>query len=389
MVHSSFAVAGGAELYLRDLSRSLIDRGHQVRVFSRPSANAEPDDQPIAPRLAARLGQGRPRVGKVLTHLGDLVDPTGLRAADLRSFGPDVVHVHNWQGIGVLPVARLARAYPTCHTVHDYAICDPNNALANRGGSPLAELALGVRSAWLVRRLRHLYLLWPAQRTRDIVHRHVPGASRLAGRVVPLAVPSRGRRVQWRPGDRRVFLFLGALSRHKGIDLLLDAWSDIAATTGATLLVAGEGPLRGRVEEAARTTPSVRYLGYLDGPGKEDAMQHAGWLLLPSQWAENFPISCVEALTAGRPVIASAVARPPMASDGSVLTFDDRTALAALLASAARLPEPEYAALASSAARDGRQLDWGRHVDAVLASYETIRSGASATYPLPHEVTSA
>lgn len=375
MVHSSFAIAGGAERYLRDLSRSLTHRGHEVRVFSRPSDNAEPDDQPVAPRLTARLGRGRSRAGKLLTHLGDLVDPTGLRAADLRPFAPDVVHVHNWQGIGVLPVARLARSYPTCHTVHDYAICDPNNALANRGRSPVAELALGVRSAWLVRRLRHVSLLWPAQRTRDIVHRHVPGASRLVGRVVPLAVPTpSGRRVQWRPGDRQVFLFLGALSPHKGIDLLLDAWSDGAATTGATLLLAGEGPLRGRVEEVARTTPSVRYLGYLDGPGKEEAMQHAGWLLLPSQWAENFPISCVEALTAGRPVIASAVARPPMASDGSVLTFDDRAALAALLVRAARLPEPEYAALAASAARDGRQLDWDRHVDAVLASYEAART---------------
>src|SRR2546429_2401220 len=35
MVHSSFAVRGGAERYVRDLSRALVERGHEVGVFCR------------------------------------------------------------------------------------------------------------------------------------------------------------------------------------------------------------------------------------------------------------------------------------------------------------------------------------------------------------------
>lgn len=372
MVHSSFAVRGGAEQYVRDLSAALAARGHEVRIFARPSAQSAPDDVPVGTRLAARLAGRDPRVGKLLTHLGDLIDPTGLAARTLRDFAPDVVHVHNWQGLGVLPVARLAREWPTCHTVHDYAICDPNNSLANQGRSGLTDRLLRLRSAWLVRRLRRVSLLWPAARTRDISRRHLPSGSRLGGLVVPLAVPQTGVPADLPAGDPRVFLFLGALSGHKGIDVLLDAWREVAGELDATLLVGGDGDRRKVVGAAAREVPGVQHLGFLDAVGKEAAMRRAGWLVFPSQWAENFPISCVEALRAGRPIVASAVARPPMASDPSLLVFGSPTELADLLRLAATMPADRYAAMAASASADGRQLNWDRHVDAVLDAYAAL-----------------
>lgn len=373
MVHSSFAIRGGAEQYVRDLSTALRQRGHEVRVFSRPSPHSLPDDGAVAPRLAARLGRPGTRAGKVLTHLGDLFDPTGLTVDTLRAFAPDVVHVHNWQGLGALPVARLARTWPTCHTVHDYALCDPNNSLANHGRSATVDRLLGLRSAWLVRRLREVSMLWPAARTREIAQRHLPAGHRLGGIVVPLAVPADDAPVSWPAGDQTVFLFLGALSEHKGIDLLLDAWRKVAGEGNATLLVGGDGPRRAAVEEAARQLPGLHYLGFLDAAGKEAAMGRAGWLVFPSQWAENFPISCVEALRAGRPIVTSSVARPPMASDTSVRVFDTAADLAALLRHAARMPRSEYAASAASAAADGREMDWDRHVDAVVDAYVALR----------------
>jgi glycosyltransferase involved in cell wall biosynthesis len=368
MVHSTFATLGGAERYVRDLAEDLVTRGHEVRIYARPSANAEPADRPVGPRLSARVPVAR----KVMTHLGDLVDPTGLRDHDLHGFRPDVVHLHNWQGLGVRPVARLARIYPTVHTVHDYALADPNNTLANVGRSPLGDRLLARRAAWLVHQLRGVTLLWPAERTREIVRRHVPGVAALDGRVVPLAVRSRpGAAALDRPGDRRVLLFMGALSPHKGIDVLLDAWP---AVHGGTLLIAGDGPGRPAVEDAARHDPSIEYLGYVDEPGKIAALRRAGWLVLPSQWPENFPISCVEALVAGRPIVTAEIARPPMASDSSLITFAGRADLAGAVNAA--ISRPDYAALAASAAADGARLDWDEHVSAVLRAYQHTRRSA-------------
>ncbi|PWU45664.1 hypothetical protein DLJ46_20765 [Micromonospora globispora] len=386
MVHSSFAVRGGAERYVRDLTRALIDRGHQVTVHSRPSDGAEPHDRPVRERFSARLGRHLPRLGRICTHLGDLVDPTGLRPTDLRDIRPDVVHVHNWQGIGVLPVGRLLRAYPGVHSVHDHAVCDPNNALGNLGRSRTLDRLLAARARWITRRLRPAVLLFPSERTRRRVRDSARGVGGVTDRVVPLAVPTPPRRSVWPRGRRDVLLYLGVLDRHKGLDLLLDAWREVGAATGGTLLVGGDGPLRPEVERLAATTGSVRYLGYLDEAGKEAAFAEAGWLVFPSRCAETFGLVCAEALTAGRPVIASAIAAPPMASDGSVLLFDEPEELTGLLRRAARMPDDAYAAMSSSAVADGRRLDWDRHVDTIIQTYQSVVAARTADRRSP-EVT--
>jgi glycosyltransferase involved in cell wall biosynthesis len=364
MIHSTFAVRGGAEQYIHDLSVGLTARGHEVRVFSR--------DDGIPRRLAARLGDRLPvPLRKAFVHLGDLVDPTGLRPGDLREFAPDAVHVHNWQELGVLPLARLSRAYPTVHTVHDHAIVDPNNALGSLGRSRLLDAALAVRSAWIVRRFRRMLLLFAAERTREAVRRSAPRGRQPAGRIVPLAVPTAWHRLAWPPGRRDVFLFLGALSEHKGLDLLLDAWR---VTRPGTLLIAGDGPLRARVEREAADSPTVRYLGFLDEEGKRAAFTEAGWLVFPSRLAETYGLGCAEALMAGRPILAGARVRPPMAADASVLLFRGRDELSHLLQNAAVMLPDRYAAMAASAAADGRKLDWDDHVSAVIDAYESAGS---------------
>jgi glycosyltransferase involved in cell wall biosynthesis len=381
MVHASFGVRGGAEQYIRDIARSLATRGHEVRIFCTGSANGDPDDTDIGDRLSARLGARLPGpVRKGLVHLGDLVDPTGLRPRDLRAFAPDVVHVHNWQQLGAVPVERISKAYPTCHTVHDHAICDPNNALRNLGRSTLLDAALAVRAAWVVRRFRRVALLFSTERVRETVRRHARRADTLTSFVLPLAVSVPWHRLEWQPGGRGVFLFMGALSPHKGLDVLLTAWRSTHAATGGTLLIAGDGPLRAEVELLAATMPSVRYLGYLDHDGKRAALSAAGWLVFPSRSAETFGLVCAEALMAGRPIIAAANARPPMATDTSTLVFRDAGQLGRLLQRAATMPAHEYAGMAASAAADGRKLDWDDHIDALVGVYERVRArGGVAT----------
>ena len=374
MVRSAFAVRGGAEQYVRDVTRALIGRGHDVRVLARSSEHAEPADQAVDRRLSERLGDRSGPLRKVFTHLGDVADPTGLGPDDLAAFAPDVVHVHNWQGLGARPLARLARSFPVCHTVHDYAIADPNNALGNRGRSAALDAVLRLRSKRLVDDFRQVTMLWPAARTREILERHVPGARQLPGRVVPLAVPPDGPPPQWRRGRTGTFLFLGALSPHKGADLLIDAWRQVAgaAPADARLLMAGDGALRDRLAAAAREEPSLCPLGFLDAAGKEAALQEAGWLVFPSRWAENFPISVVEALRAGRPIVAGAVARPPMASGGALLTFDGVAELAGTLRRAMTMPPQEYDRMAATAAADGRALDWDQHLDTIEKIYAEL-----------------
>src|SRR6185503_16163924 len=59
--------------------------------------------------------------------------------------------------------------------------------------------------------------------------------------------------------QRHYFAFVGRLTPEKGLRVLLDAWTDVAAE----LRVVGEGPLEGVVRAAAARLPRVRYLGPL------------------------------------------------------------------------------------------------------------------------------
>jgi glycosyltransferase involved in cell wall biosynthesis len=365
MVHASFAIRGGAEQYIRDLSAGLVARGHDVAVYALPSENGEPGDRPIPARISDRA---RGPLRKVAAHLGDLADGTGLHPRDLRGFDPDVVHVHNWQGLGMPAVTRLAAAYPVCHSVHDMAICDPNNALGNTGRSRALDALLAARASALVRGLRTVRLLFPSERARETLLRLVPAAAGLDQRVLPLSTPVPPDRRDLPPGDQRTFLYLGALAVHKGVGDLLTAW---AADPPGTLLIGGDGPLRGLVETAA-AHPSVRYLGYLDGNGKRDALRQAGWLVFPSAVSETYGLVCAEALIAGRPILASAAAEPVMAGPGSYLLYNGPEALRSRLKEAADLPADRYSALAASARADGAGLDWGAHIDAVLHEYNEM-----------------
>jgi len=161
-------------------------------------------------------------------------------------------------------------------------------------------------------------------RTRQVAARRLPG------RVVPLAIPDGGPPLRWRPGDSRTFLFLGALSPHKRADLMLDAWRRVAAETSADgrLLVAGDGALRDQPAAVTPEVPSVQPLGFLHAAGKEVAPATGRVAGIPEPVCGRFPISCVESLRAERPIIASTIARPPLASDGTLRTFEGRDGLA-------------------------------------------------------------
>jgi glycosyltransferase involved in cell wall biosynthesis len=102
--------------------------------------------------------------------------------------------------------------------------------------------------------------------------------------------------------DRDYFLFAGRLSPEKGVEMLLAAWED---GIEADLLVAGGGVLEGRVREAARRCPRIRYLGELTPAAVGDAMRGAVATLLPSLWEEPFPLVIAESYSAGTPVIAA------------------------------------------------------------------------------------
>jgi glycosyltransferase involved in cell wall biosynthesis len=102
----------------------------------------------------------------------------------------------------------------------------------------------------------------------------------------------------------RTLVFAGRLVPQKSIDVALDA---VVANPDVSLLLAGEGPYRERLERYARSLPldgRARFLGPQPRQTVFELLRAADAALLSSSW-ENFPHMVVEALAVGTPVIAT------------------------------------------------------------------------------------
>jgi glycosyltransferase involved in cell wall biosynthesis len=111
--------------------------------------------------------------------------------------------------------------------------------------------------------------------------------------------------VESHPGDYA--LFVGRLSEEKGLRILLSAWRRLRLPV--PLLIAGEGPLRTELEEKSRPAgvAPVTFLGRLKPAEVLVAMRRARFLVFPSIWFENLPMTIIEAFACGVPVIASRI----------------------------------------------------------------------------------
>lgn len=102
------------------------------------------------------------------------------------------------------------------------------------------------------------------------------------------------------------YLYVGRLSKEKGIDLLVTAFLR-EELKGLKLYIVGDGPLISQVKDAQKINPLIIYLGRLEIDATYNKMARSKALIFPSQWHEPFGRTIVESFSASTPVIASAV----------------------------------------------------------------------------------
>ncbi len=111
------------------------------------------------------------------------------------------------------------------------------------------------------------------------------------------------------PGERKqagdYALFVGRLSREKGLRTLLSAWHLLP--TSLPLRIVGGGPMSEQLQNEAteRQLSSVSFLGILPNDAVMEMIRGAKLLIFPSECYENCPTTIVEACACGVPVIAS------------------------------------------------------------------------------------
>jgi len=322
---------GGTEVYVDEVSRLQRKRGHDVGVFA---ASAEREASGPELRVVRRPEYDMRRLVSDPPLAGAFEELT-------RSFRPDVVHVHNlWSFPADFALALRAGGAPVVQTVHDLSALCPNGWCVWPDGTPceggpgrkcfehgceanfpyVDKQVLAARLRLVLARRCFQAFLCPsayvAERCRahgfpDV--RHFPnyavaGPVRLQGGGLP--APEAGR-----------ILYVGRLAPEKGVIHLLEALPAVVALVpDARLVLAGGGPeearLRARAAELG-VTGRVELPGPLDAATVEREIARAGVVVLPSIWIENAPLSALEALVAGRPLVATAVGGlPELVVDG-------------------------------------------------------------------------
>ncbi|GEL01604.1 glycosyltransferase [Swaminathania salitolerans] len=305
------AQSGGAELFYERLSIAQTRAGHDVLSLLRRD-----------PARESRLGEAGVRTaGFRFGGLLDLRTRPGLSRA-LRAFAPDVAiawmsRAARMMPDGPWPVAGRLGGY---YDLANYRRC--SDLIGNTQGLVRWMIAEG----------------WPAER----VH-HLPNFAADLGNVDPV-------RPVGPVGGAPFILALGRLHRNKAFDVLIRA---MPALSGVHLVIAGEGPERAALEELARregVAERVHMPGWTQSGG---AWLRACDLMVCPSRIEPLGNVVIEGLSAGRPVVASAIQGPQEVlggtQDGVLVPPEDPAALSAAIAEV--LGDPGKAAALS---RNGR-----------------------------------
>jgi glycosyltransferase involved in cell wall biosynthesis len=215
---------------------------------------------------------------------------------------PDVVHLHMAYGRSILEKSLLAnrarkRKIPVLLHLH--------------GSRADAEIAgwSAARSNLLDQRFNKPHkLIVLSSHMKAISQRAMPNVNAV---VLPNAVDLQDPRPDINL-DEPCIGFIGFLDGRKGeLDLIraLDAIRDQRWTA----CVAGDGPTGGEARELTASLglqDRIEFLGFVDGEAKRAFFHRITMLCLPS-YAENFPISLLEAMGYGRPVVSTPVGGIP------------------------------------------------------------------------------
>jgi glycosyltransferase involved in cell wall biosynthesis len=344
----------GGEDRVADLEAELLRKhGHEVERVT--ACTGELEDA-RAWRLL-RAGFGTVWSGKGYSTLREAI----------RTFSPDIVHVHNTFPL-LSPSVYWAAAkagVPVVQTLHNFRFTCANSLLLRQdkpcqacvGRFPWPALryrchsrSLGRTAAVVAMNVIHGWLGTFRTKVQAYIALNEFSKGIFARSGLPeerIFVKSNFTATRPRHPEQRLpqVIFVGGISRHKGLHLLLEAWRDIRPT-GYRLLVIGEGPERVALQREHAADASVVWCGSLPHEKVLDHLASSKLLALPSLCYENLPVAVLEALSLGTPVVVpDHGAFPSLIShleDGLLFTAGDASSLAESLRIGLRLTDAEW-----------------------------------------------
>ncbi len=336
-----YALKGGAERYMLELSGWLESQGHQVIPFSMQ----DPDNRetPYSDRFVSfvQTESVRSSPWQALRTVGRMFYSLEARrklATLIAQEKPDLAHIHNvYTQISPSILDTLKDQHvPVVMTVHDHHLISPQYNIWAAGcgedyrnvglvKGALARYHKGSVAASFIQTAVYKFHRWlriyeknvdlfmcPSQyMKRQLIAGGFPQEKICVNHygIDPHSIESRydhdGSTGSPQGG---YFLFVGRLSEEKGIETIVRAAKLIP---DVTFKIVGRGPEMERLHRLAENMSNVEFLGFRMGDELAQLYRGAMAVLLPSRVHENFPLAVLESMAAGKPVIASDVGGVP------------------------------------------------------------------------------
>ncbi len=340
---------GGDATYVRQLSQGLAARGHEVRVIYcydayRMSGGHVPPDAATAdgPVSVRRLASPYGGLSALISQQTGRPGLKGAALAEEFAKGWDVIHFHNVSLIGGPAVLAQCRAPVKLLTAHDHwLICASHILWKNRekacDGRTCFTCQIRSRrppQLWrmgglMQRSLAHVdEILAPSAYIRDTLRAQaIDRPISVLANFVPASFERLAEPV---PGGRPQFLFVGRVTRSKGIDALARLFRQ---RPDYDLLIAGDGDLLDAMRATFAGQPNIRFLGRQQQEDLARLYRSATAVMLPSLAPETFGLTTIESFSQATPAIvrdAGGAGEPVRASGAGFVYREDAECLAAM-----------------------------------------------------------
>lgn len=287
-----FTWPGGVTAHVSHLTRELTRLGHQVQVLAPHSPSRECSDvEKFVP-----LGRSVPLPGGgsiARISLSWWLYPKIQRLLEREAF--DIIHLHEPM-MPILPLCVLQVSKSVnVGTFHAYG-----------SHQQLYQVSHPIIKRWY-QRLHGAIAVSPA--ARRYISRTFPGEYRIIPNGIDVDHFSRNS-IPWPQyqDDKTNILFVGRLEKRKGLKYLLDAYSRLKwDLPNIRLLVVGPGNLDKDSHRilSARNLQDVVFLGGVPYSELPRYYATADIFCAPTTGGESFGIVLLEAMAAGKPIVAS------------------------------------------------------------------------------------
>lgn len=348
---------GGVQTHVRYLGRALQGRDHDVCVIAPFASDPKENGDPVS---AVGRTVPIPANGSVAPLAFGPLAAAGIRKA-LRSFEPDVVHLHEPLIPSLSLLALWNTEAPTVGTFHAAA----DESRGYRLARPVLERAaerLTVRTA-------------VSDAARALASRYFEGDYKLT----PNGVDTR-RFAEADPMDvgiEKTVLFLSRLERRKGLEVLVQAMTRLR-DMDVKLVIGGSGPEERYARNLARNLGvNAEFVGRVHDEELPRLYKSADVYCAPGLGGESFGIVLIEAMAAGAPVVCSDLPgfRAVAGAAAELVPPGD----AGRLADALRLvlgDEERARAMSKASSRLAAAYDWDRLVQNVESIYQQAADNA-------------